>query len=289
MLSNYLKGEKKRVRKSRALSIILLIIMSFSLAGCTVFDSALEKVGLRNQDFDYIKNSKVDKIVIQSARDAGFRFVVTDNNAILDIYNILAKGKVKDEKTSLDPDYVFEVHIGEEVKSYKYVVSVDERGVGNFYDDEKSYSISKNLDDTILQNLSFIRKPREFQRIYYNSILEVLKVKKDELSNSSNKVGIDISGDVDCLRYMFSVDVKKFEKDISKVIPDAKLVNNNADEFDTVITVKNRGYSSKKFKTTIVVDNKKDKIYETYYVEGTYEYKDWNIEVSEANKKPDNW
>lgn len=289
MLSNYLKGEKKRVRKSRALSIILLIIMSFSLAGCTVFDSALEKVGLRNQDFDYIKNSKVDKIVIQSARDAGFRFVVTDSNAILDIYNILAKGKVKDEKTSLDPDYVFEVHIGEEVKCYKYVVSVDERGVGNFYDDEKSYSISKNLDDTILQNLSFIRKPREFQRIYYNSILEVLKVKKDELSDSSNKVGIDISGDVDCLRYMFSVDVKKFEKDITKVIPDAKLVSNNADEFDTVITVKNRGYSSKKFKTTIVVDNKKDKIYETYYVEGTYEYKDWNIEVSEANKKPDNW
>lgn len=289
MLSNYLKGEKRRVRKSRALSIILIIIMSFSLAGCTVFNSALEKVGLRNKDFDYIKDSKVDKIVIQSARDAGFRFVVTDNNAILDIYDILAKGKVKDEKTSLDPDYVFEVHIGEEVKSYKYVVSVDERGVGNFYDDEKSYSISKNLDDTILQNLSFIRKPREFQRIYYNSILEVLKVKKDELSNSNNKVGIDISGDVDCLRYMFSVDVKKFEKDISKVIADAKLVNNNADEFDTVITVKNRGYSSKKFKTTIVVDNKKDKIYETYYVEGTYEYKDWNIEVSEANKKPDNW
>ena len=38
-------------------------------------------------------------------------------------------------------------------------------------------------------------------------------------------------------------------------------MKNNTDEFDTVITVNNNGYSTKLFKTTITVDNKKDKIY----------------------------
>ena len=63
-------------------------------------------------------------------------------------------------------------HLGDEVKSYNYVVSIDERGVGNFYDENTAYLISKNLDETILQNLSTIRKPREFENIYYNTILK---------------------------------------------------------------------------------------------------------------------
>lgn len=273
----------------KLLSSILLIIGSLFFVGCSLVDNTMIKLGFRNSDFEYIKENKVDKIIIQSARDSGFRFVVTDTNAINDIYEILSKGDEKDEKTSLDPDYIFEVHIGEDVKSYKYVVSVDERGVGNFYDDNKAYEISKSLDDTILQNLSFIRKPREFRNIYYNSILDVLKVKKDELTSSEHKVGIDITGDVDCLKYMFSVDLKEFEKDVNKIIPNAQLIKNNADEFDTIISVKNRGYNSKLFKTTIVVDDKKDKIYETYYVDGIYEYKDWTITVSEPNKRPDKW
>ena len=277
------------MKKSRVLSVFLLLIISASFVGCSMVDQGLVKLGFRNNDFEYMMENKVDKIIIQSSRDTGFRFVVTDNNAIKDIYDILAKGKIKENKTSLDPDYIFEVHIGEDVKSYKYAVSVDERGVGNFYDDNKAYEISKNLDDTIIQNLSFIRKPREFQNIYYNSILDVLKVKKDELTGSEHKVGIDITGDVDCLKYMFSVDLKKFEKDINKIIPNAQLIKNNANEFDTIISVKNKGYSSKIFKTTIVVDDKKDKIYETYYVDGIYEYKDWTITVSEPNKRPDNW
>jgi hypothetical protein len=270
------------------MGLIIIIITTF-LSGCSLIDKGMIKLNLKNNDFEYINQSKVDKIVIQSTRDSGFKFVITDSNAINDIYNILSKGKVKDEKTSLDADYNFEVYIGDEVKSYKYVVSVDERGVGNFYDDDTSYLISKNLDDTILQNLSTIRKPREFEDIYYNSILGVINKKKDELTATDNKVGVNISGDVDCLKYMFSVDLKSFEKNLNKAVPGTKLVNNDIADFDTVITVKNRGYSSKIFKTTIVVDNKKDKSYETYYVQGDYEYKSWKITVSEPNEKPKNW
>lgn len=279
------------MKKTRLISLFLsiFILVSISLTGCSLIDKSLVKVGMRNEDFEYIKENKVDKIVIQSARDAGFRFVVTDSSAINDIYDTLSKGKIKDKKTLLDPDYIFEVYMGDDVRSYNYVVSMDERGVGNFYDDNKIYAISKYLDETIIQNLSFIRKPREFQKIYYKSILDVLNKKKDELAETEHKVGVDISGDVDCLKYMFSVDLKNFEKDLGKVVPNAKLVDNNADEFDTIVTVKNRGYDSKIFKTTITIDDKKDKIYETYYVEGVYEYKDWTITVSEPNKRPENW
>jgi len=119
--------------------------------------------------------------------------------------------------------------------------------------------------------------------------LQVLELKKDELSKGDNKVGIDITGDVDCLKYMFSVDLKKFEKNLDKVVAGTKLINNNSEEFDTVITVKNKGYSSKKFRTVITVDNKKDKIYETYYVVGNYEYKSWDIYIGNPGEKPDEW
>jgi hypothetical protein len=266
-----------------------MIIIAISITGCTIVDDGLVKFGFRNQDFEYIKDSKVDKIIIQSARDTGFRFVVTDANAINDIYETLRKGKVEEEKTSLAPDYIFEIHIGDEIKYYNYVAYSDESGVGNFYDDKSFYGISKNLDETILQNLSFIRKPRDFYSIYYKSILMVLDAKKSELTSSDNKVGVDIAGDVDCLKYMFSVELESFKNDLKETIPKAELIENNKDEFNTIITVKNKGYNSKVFKTTIIVDNRKDKVYETYYVQGTYEYKEWKIKVSNPNEKPSGW
>lgn len=273
----------------KLISLALLIVFTSALMGCNIWDSAQIKLGMKNQDFDYIIDENVDKIIIQSARDPGFRFIVTDTSAINDIYDILKKGKIKDEKTSLDPDYVLEVYIGDEVRKYQYIVNVDEKGVGNFYDEDNIYDISNNLDETITENLSFIRRPKNFQDIYYNSIIEVLKKKKDELTDSDHKVGIDIAGDVDCQKYMFSVDLMYFQDKTKSIIPNIALVNNNASEFDTIVTVKNGGYSTKEFKTTITVDNQKDKVYETYYVSGSYEYKNWKITVSEPNKKPDNW
>lgn len=269
--------------------IALLIIFTYSFVGCDILDSVQVKLKIKNQDFDYIIQENVDKIIIQNSRDPGFRFIVTDNSAIRDIYDILKKGKIRDEKTSLDPDYVLEVYIGDEVKKYQYVVNVDENGVGNFYNDDNIYDISNDLDQTIRQNLSFISKPKNFEEIYYDSIIEVLKKDKDQLDDSEHKVGIDISGDVNCLKYMFSVDLLDFKNKMQKEISNIQLTNNNLSDFDTIITVKNAGYSTKIFKTTITVDNQKDKVYETYYVSGSYEYKGWKITVSEANEKPDNW
>jgi len=276
------------MKKSKILLITLVIIISTLFSGCELVDNGMVKLGLKNKDFEYIKENKVSQIVIQSTRDAGFRFVVTDKNAINNIYDIVSSGKVKESKSTLDADYIFDIYIGEEAKSYKYVVSASDSDTGNFYDDEQAYLISKNLDDTIINNLSFVRKPRDFQDVYYKCILDVLEAKKDDLKED-NKVGVNIAGDVDCLKYMFSTDLEQFKKDIDKILPKTTLVENNSDDFDTVITVKNRGYSSKIFKTTITVDDKKNKIYETYYVSALYESKGWNIDIGKVNTKPENW
>ena len=277
-----------RKNKFIILSILVVTIISNLFSGCTLLEDIAVKANLRNRSFDYINQDKVDQIIIQNYRDSGFRFIVNDPQAINDIYKILKKGKVVSDKSSLDPDYIFEVQIGDEVKKYNYIVGTVEKNKGNFYNDNESFIVPKTLENTIMQNLSFIRKPREFKYIYYQSILNILELKKDSLS-SNKKVGIDISGDTECLKYIFSVDLLEFEENMRKILPNAELVKNNSDEFDAIITVKNRGYSTNVFKTLITVDNKKDNTYENYYIQAEYSYKDWNINVSEPNEKPRDW
>ena len=278
--------------KNNKFSIIVLtalLTVSMMLSGCTFINNLEVKMNLKNEQFEYIKQNKVDKIVIQNVRDSGFRFMVTDSNAIDDIYKLLSEGSEVSKKSSLDPDYIFEVYIGDEVKKkYQYVVGANERDTGNFYDEDKAFSVSKNLENTIMQNLSVIRKPRDFEYIYYQSILKVIERKKDVLSND-NKVGIDIGTDSDCLKYIFSVDLEEFKKNLNKTLSNVQMVNNNYGDFDTVIKVKNRGYNSTIFKTLITVENKKDKSLESYYIVAEYNYKDWDIKVSEPDKVPQNW
>ena len=277
--------------KNNKFSIIVLtalLTVSMMLSGCTFINDLEVKMNVKNEQFEYIKQNRVDKIVIQNVRDSGFRFVVNDSKAIDDIYKLLSAGSEVSKKSSLDPDYIFDICIGDEVKKYQYVVGANEHDTGNFYNEDKAFSVSKNLENTIMQNLSVIRKPRDFQYIYYQSILKVIESKKDILSNN-NKVGIDIGGDTDCLKYIFSVDLEDFKKNLKKVLPNVDIVNNNYENFDTVIKVKNRGYNSTVFKTLITVDNKKDKSFESYYILAEYNYKDWDIKVSEPNKVPQDW
>lgn len=275
-----------KINKSLVMFLVLIMI-SIPLSGCSVVNDLAVNLNFRNEKFDYIKQNKVDKIIIQNVRDNGFRFIVNDPKAINDIYKILSKGKECKEKSSLDPDYMFEIWIGDDVKKYSYVVGANSSRVGNFYDDENAFSVPKNLENTIMQNLSFIRKPRNFEYIYYESILKVIESNKDLLLNG--RVGIDISGDIDCLKYVFSKDLEEFKKNLNKLIPSVGLVNNNSEDFDIIIKVKNRGYNSTAFKTLITIDNKLDKSFKSYYITAEYIYKDWEINVSKANVIPQDW
>ena len=267
------------------ISIVLVLSMLFT--GCSTLENIQFKLGIKNKDFEFMKQNKVDKIVIESTRGPGFRFVVTDKLTINELYDFLSSAKIAKKTTKLQPDYVFEMHIGSEVKKFNYVVGVDKKGLGNFYDDKKSYIVSKRLDNDIIQNLSFIRKPREFEKIYYPSILDVLEKEKTELNKGDKKIGIDINGDVECTQYVLSVDLEDFKRSLKKIIPNASIMNHDREKYDVIVTVKNQGYTTSTYKTLITIEDKKDKSNTNYYVTAKYNVNNWNIVVD--TKKPSNW
>ena len=270
------------LKKYILISFLIIGVLGFS--GCTFIEGIEKKLGFTNEYFDNLNLNEIEEISIQSTRDLGFKFIVTESRAIEEMYNLLLKAKVSENKSSLEPDYKFKIDLGDEVKEFYYVVGSDE---GNFYNDEISFSVSKRLDEGIIKNLSFIRKPRDFDYIYYQSILDVLNIVNKNSNIKDYKVGININGDVDCLKYIFSVDLKKFMEKVNEILPNAELINNNDADFDVVFTVKNRGYNTTNFKTLITVNNRKENTESKYYVIAVNEFKEWNIEILES--KPSDW
>ena len=111
-------------------SFLIMFVLGFS--GCTIIENVEKKLGLKNDYFEYLNSSDIEQISIQSTRDTGFKFIVTETSAIRDIYNILSRAKISENKSSLDPDYKFEFDLGDEVKEFYYVVGTED---GNFYND----------------------------------------------------------------------------------------------------------------------------------------------------------
>ena len=271
--------------KFSCLTVVLIgIITTFS--GCSVVENIEKKLGWKTDYFQYLDSENVEQISIQSMRDLGFKFIVTEGSAKNTMYNLLSKAQKSTEKSNLEPDYIFEFDLGDEVKKFYYVVGSES---GNFYNDTDVYTVSNRIDEVIMQNLSFIRKPKEFNYIYYKPILEVLKKVEPSLKDKDYKIGINIKSDADCLKYIFSNDLKDFTSDAEKIISNVELVQTTTAGYDVVITVKNRGYDTLVYKTAITVNNKRENTEETYYVVAQYEYKKWNISISEPNVKPSNW
>jgi hypothetical protein len=237
------------------------------------------KFGLKNKDFEYIKNNKIDKIIIQSTRDPGFRFIVTDQRTISTLYDILSSAKAVTEKSSLDPDYTFEMYEGESnVYKFNYITGLENKDTGNLYSDNKTYIVSKRIDNDIISNLWNLRKPRDFQIVYYNSLMEVLKKYKSDI-DKGGKIGIDFTQDIDVLKYIYSINLEQFKTDIKSVLPNADLVKNNKDDFDETITVKTIGYKTDKYRSMITVYNKKDQSEHKYYTGCDYDNSEWAIRV----------
>ena len=270
------------MKNKRLILVILCLILGLGIIGCSAKEITTKFWGSKNNDFEYIKENKVDKIVIQSTRDSGFRFLVKEKSVIDNIYSMLSKADVVNKKTDLPPDYIFEIHVGDEVKTFYYVTGVKNNGEGNFYNDDHFYRISKRLDNYLMQNMQVIRKPREFDKIYYDSILKVLEKDKDELNKNNDKVGIDILGDRDCTKYMLSSDIENFEKKVKQIVPNASIMNHNRDDFDIIVTVRNYGYTSTMFRTIVTVENKETHSEKIFYVDGVYK-NSWDINVY------DNW
>lgn len=254
----------------------LMVILSINLSSCG-------KSGFKNKNSYFDNVGQVDQISIQSIRDKSFKFLVTDEKSIVSMYELLSKAKVSEVKSDLQPDYIFEIKMGDEVKQYNYVVGAYE---GNFYNDEVNFTVSKRLDEGILQNLSIIRKPRDFEYIYYEPILDIIDKLSKTVDFKDRNVGIDIKDDVDCLKYIFSTDLENFLQKARKKAPNIEVIDNNAKDFDIIIRIKNRGHSTTEYKSNITVEDKKENTEYYYYVVGENQYKEWNINIYKEDELP---
>lgn len=267
---------------------IIYILLAFSLVyfnGCQKIEKAKIKMGLKNTDFEYIKNNKADKIIIQSTRDPGFRFIVTDKRTITNLYDILSSAKKVEKKSSLDSDYVFEIYEGSLVHKFNYITGVDKKEYGNLYDENNTYIVSDRIDNDIISNMWNIRKPREFEKTYYGSIIAFLEQYGGSITRNSNNIGIDISSDIDVAKYILSMDLESFKKSLSETISGAKLVNKDRENFDVLITIKTQGYKTDVYKAVITVYDKKDKSEKKYYINNKHENGQWTIMVSDTKPK----
>ncbi|MBW9146371.1 hypothetical protein KTC92_11650 [Clostridium sp. CM027] len=268
--------------KSKLIIFCFIIITSFIFTGCKSFDVIKVKLGVKNVDFDYIEQGRIKKIIIQSTRDKSFRFVVTDEIAIKDLHKILSSAKEVNEKSTLEADYIFEMYEGvDKVHKFSYIAGLDKKDGANLYSADKSYIVSKRIDNDIIKNFWNIRKPIDFETVYYDSILKVLdKYIKDD--DKSKKIFVDISEDNEVAKFILSTDLESFK---SKLLNDfnALLVKDKNTGYDELVSVKTEGYKSTIYKSSVTIKNKANEKEKKYYVVAKYD-KGWNIEIFEDEK-----
>ena len=255
---------QQKIKKGLSVFLVLITLMtSILLSGCDKIDELEVKAGLKNSDFEYIREGKVDKIVIQNIRDQGFKFVVTDQNAIKDLYDILSSGKKVSRKSSLQPDYI------------------------NLYSNNQIYIVSKRIDNDMINNFWNIRMPpNNFKQVYYGSIMNTLnEYFRDKDKNK--KIGINFRDDIDGSRFILSTEVEEFKSDLNDKFKNAGIGNNNKDKYDIWVTIKTEGYKSTLYKATITFWDKKNKSEKIYYIYDTYSGAGWDIKV--YKNEPENF
>lgn len=271
--------------KNKLYMVSFILIAAFIFTGCKSFDNIKVKLGVINNDFEYIKQGRIKKIIIQSTRDKSFRFVVTDEIAIKDMYEILSSSKEVTEKSTLESDYIFEMYEGvDKVHKFNYIAGLDKKNGANLYSDDKSYIVSKRIDNDIIQNFWNIRKPIDFKTVYYDSILKVLdNYLKDQ--DNGKKILLDISEDTEAAKFLLSTDLELFKAQLINDFNTQLLKDKDADS-DVLIKVKTEGYKSTVYKSSLTITNSLNEKEKMYYIVAKYESGLWHIETYE-DKKPD--
>jgi hypothetical protein len=271
--------------KNKIIMFSLIIVIAFMFTGCKSFDEVKVKLGVKNNDFEYIKQGRIKKIIIQSTRDKGFRFVVTDEVAIKDLYEILSTSKEVKVKSTLESDYIFEMYEGiDKVHKFNYIAGLDEKDGANLYSEDKSYIVSKRIDNDIIQNFWNIRKPIDFKTVYYDSISKVLD-SYIKLDDKNKKILLDISEDNEVAKFILSTDLESFKNQILNNFNIVLLKDKDMD-YDVLISVKTEGYKATIYKSSITIKSGLNEKEKKYYVVAKYEKGLWNIETFE-DKKPD--
>lgn len=255
-------------------------LVVLGLLPCMMFLSACSVSG--NSDFDYMKQRNIMQVTIQSTRDKKYKFSVTDKNLINDIYNILSNATVVESKSELEPDYILEIYESPtEVKSFNYVAGLDKTDGANLYNGDSYYIVSKRLDTDIIRNFTNIRKPIDFENIYYNSIINCLDEFKST-TKTKQKLGVDIVNDTEMSRFQVSTDIENFKKLVSK--ENISYINSEDENSDIEIiaTVKTKGYTSKKYKAIVTFENKTEKTKTDYYIDCKYTDGQWTINTTDT-------
>ncbi|ERI95137.1 hypothetical protein HMPREF1982_00451 [Clostridiales bacterium oral taxon 876 str. F0540] len=249
---------------------------------------------MKNNDFEYIKQGKIKKIVIQNTRDPGFRFIVTDQRAISELYDILSTSKQVQTKSALEPDYVFEMQeSSSKVYKFNYITGLDKTDAGNLYSDDKIYIVSKRIDNDIIKSLWNIRKPKDFSKKYYSTIID--EVEKYYKENGSGKsIGINLYDDVDVAKFILSTDLENFKTDLNSRVPGAEIMSapkssEKAKDYDITAAVKTVGYKTFLYKIEITFWDKKSNSQKKYYVKVSDESKDGRWTTKVDTQKPRDW
>lgn len=272
------------LRNKKVIFLVVLLIFCMFSSGCTKLDDMKVKLGIKNTDFEYIKQGKIEKIVIQSTRDQGFRFIVTDKKAISELYDILSNAKAATTKSSLEPDYVFEMIEGNKVHKFSYVAGLDKKESGNLYSDNKIYIVSKRIDNDIIKSFWTIRKPKDFSEVYYSSIIDALSQYLKGKEGNTN-VGINLRDDVESGKFILSTDLEDFKNNLNNKFKSVKIADKDKENYDVWVTIKTQGYKSTLYKSIITFWDKNEKSEKKFYVFDKYENGRWSIKVSE--EKPD--
>lgn len=279
---------QKKIKRSKCyLFLAILLLFCFFSSGCSKLDELKVKSGLKNTDFEYIKQGKIQRIVIQSTRDQGFRFIVTDQKAIRELYDILSTAKTASQKSSLEPDYVFEMDEGNnKVHKFSYVAGLDRTDSGNLYSDNKIYIVSKRIDNDIIKSFWTIRKPKDFKEVYYGSLIDTLnQYLKDKDKNKT--VGVSLKDDVESGKFILSTDLEDFKSDLKSKFKNVSVADKDKENYDVWVTVKTQGYKSTLYKAIVTFWDKNEKSEKKYYIFDKYENGRWNVKISE--EKPDNF
>lgn len=272
-------------KKASTLFLILMILCSSMLIGCDKLDNLQVKLGMKNQDFEYIKEGRISKVVIQNRRDKGYTFIITDKDAIQELYDILSNAKEVESKITLDPDYILEFHEGvKNVHKFNYVAGMDKEDLGNLYSDDKIYVVSNRLDNDIMENFWNIRRPNNFKEVYYTSIKKAIEDYKKTVGDNK-KIGIALNDD-EAAKFIMTMDVEEFKESLDS--NEEIITNDDRSKYDITVDIKTEGYKTDIYKCIITFNNKNMKKETKYYFTNNYDLGFWKFSFTK-DKKPENF
>lgn len=254
-------------------AVIIFSLMAVILSGC----SSILKLTYKNEDFEWVNKDNIAKIIIQSTRDKGFRFVVTDAGTIRELYDSLSSAMPVEGKNPLEPDYIFEFNTYKsEIIKYYYTAGVTtEETLGNLYNDSKAYIVMNRIDNNIIKNLFALRKPMDFKVGYYGALQESVKAIRADYPEGT--IGVMLGDDKEMLKYQLSFEIADFSTQLEKL--NARIVTKTTDA-DIIAVPVTRGYKTNLYKAVVEVKNNLMKKNKNYYIISHYMDEKWTPVIS---------